>query len=198
LETILRPILKTSVAAAITILAALPIAAQSEMLGVPGPISFKGEDYALAWTSQPSDNYVKQEYVPEGQGVENYEDMILVEALTGKMTPMEAAATKVQSLEARKGRDPVLNYDVLQNDATGEVLLDFLVSDLEANPIIVEWNAYRYRPLPNGEGVVLMGISRRGYDEAGAASFMTGLGAMRSEAIDALAAMSFPKVSIVR
>jgi len=178
------------------VMAVLPSTAQSDMLGVPGPISFEGENYALAWTSKPSGNYVKQEYLPEGQRVETYEDMILVEAVIGNMTPMEAAAAKVQSLEARRGRDPVLNYDLLQNDATGEVLLDFLVSDLESSPIIVEWNAYRYQPLPGGDGVVLMGISRRGYDEAGGTSFMQVLGAMRSEAIKALTAMSFPEVSI--
>jgi len=180
------------------VMAALPSAAQSDMLGVPGPISFEGEDYALTWTSQPSNSYLKQEYVPDGQGVETYEDLILVEAVTGAMTPMEAAAAQVQSLEARKGSDPVLNYDVIRNEATGEVLLDFLISDLSANPIIVEWNAYRYQPLPDGDGVVLMGISRRGYDEAGATSFMSGLGAMRSEAIRALTEMPFPSVSIAR
>ena len=192
----MRSILITSAAAVISVLAVLPGAAQSDTLGVPGPISLEGDEYALAWTSQPSDNYFKQEYIPEGQAVESYEDMILVEAVIGAMTPMEAAAAQVQSLEARRGRDPVLNYEVIRNEATEEVLLDFLISDLGANPIIVEWNAYRYQALPDGDGVVLMGISRRGYDEAGAASFMSGLGAMRKEAIQALTAMSFPRVSI--
>jgi hypothetical protein len=196
LETILRPIQTITGAAAIAALTLVPSAAQSDLLGVPGPISFQGEDYALAWTSQPSENYVKQEYVPAGQQVETYQSIILVEAVIGALTPMDAAASQIQSLEARKGVDPVLNYDLMRNDATGEVLLDFLVSDLEADPVIVEWNAYRYQALGVGEGVALVGISHRGYGEDGATSFMTGLGAMRSEAIDALADLSFPAVSL--
>lgn len=192
----MRPILTTTAAAALAILTLIPSVAQSDLLGVPGPISFQGEDYALAWSSQPSDTYFKQEYVPEGQKVEAYQDMILVEAVTGAVTPMEAAAAQIQTLEARKGSDPVVNYDVMQNEATGEVLLDFLVSDLAADPVVVEWNAYRYQALGDGEGVALVAISRRGYGEDGATSFMTGLGSMRSETINALANLSFPAVSI--
>lgn len=168
----MRPILTAGVAATIAVLTLFPSAAQSDLLGVPGPISFQGKDYALAWTSQPSAGYVKQEYVPDGQDVELYQDMILAEAVSGELTPMDAAAAQIQSLEARGGSDPVLNYDLIQNEATGEVLLDFLISDLSADPVVVEWNAYRYRALDAGAGVALIGISRRSYGEDGATSFM--------------------------
>ena len=173
-----------------------PALAQSDALGVPGPISFQGQDYSLAWASQPSETYFKQEYVPQGQSVETYTDMILVEAVGGDITPMQAAATQVQSLQSRKGTDPVFNYDIIQNDATGEVLLDFLISDLQATPPVVEWNGYRYVPLAGGDGVALFAISRRGYGEDGARSFMGGLGAMRGEAINTLARFELPPIGI--
>lgn len=183
-------------AIAATLLLAAPALAQSDQLGVPGPISFEDRAYELAWTAQPSDNYFKQEYVPEGQSVETYSEMILVEAVAGAITPMQAAALQVQSLEARRGSDPVFNYDIIQNEATGEVLLDFLVSDLAADPVVIEWNAYRYVPLAEGEGVALFAVSRRGYGEEGARSFMGGLGAMRSAAIKALSAQDLPAIAI--
>ena len=184
------------IALAATLLLAAPALAQSDQLGVPGPISFEDRAYELAWTAQPSDNYFKQEYVPEGQSVETYSEMILVEAVAGAITPMQAAALQVQSLEARRGSDPVFNYDIIQNEATGEVLLDFLVSDLAADPVVIEWNAYRYVPLAEGEGVALFAVSRRGYGEEGARSFMGGLGAMRSAAIKALSAHDLPAIAI--
>lgn len=175
---------------------AVPALAQSDMLGVPGPFTFQGQDYALAWTSQPSDSYFKQEYVPAGQTVEAYADMVLVEAVAGAITPMQAAASQVQMLTARQETDPVVNHEVIQNEATGEVLLDFLVSDLGADPIVVEWNAYRYMPLAEGEGVALFAVSRRSYGEDGARAFLGGLGALRSEAIAALATFDAPAISI--
>lgn len=175
---------------------AVPALAQSDMLGVPGPVSFQGQDYALAWTSQPSDNYFKQEYVPEGQAVETYTEMLLVEAVDGAITPIQAASLQVQMLNARIETDPVVNHEIIQNEATGEVLLDFLVSDLGADPIVVEWNAYRYMPLAEGEGVALFAVSRRSYGEDGARDFLGGLGAVRSEAIAALATFDAPVISI--
>ncbi len=185
-------------AAAMAVLMMTPASAQSDMLGVPGPISFEGQDYVLAWTSQASDSYFKQEYVPQGQDVDAYADMVLIEAATGAVTPMQAASAQVQSLESRRGTDPVLNYDIIQNEATGEVLLDFLISDLSADPVMVEWNAYRYMPLAGADGVALVAISRRGYGEDGARDFMGGLGAMRGETIGALAGLEIPQIGIAR
>src|SRR5690606_31522441 len=46
--------------------AVLPVHAQSpqERLGVPGPVVFQGTAFALAWSSNPSAGYFKQEYLP--------------------------------------------------------------------------------------------------------------------------------------
>ena len=65
----------------------------------------------------------------------------------------------VQSLDARKGTDPVVNHQLLRNDSTGEILLDFLISDTSASPIVVEWNAYRYVAVDAG---VAMATTPRG------------------------------------
>ena len=189
---------KIIAATAIAVLAATPAFAQSDMLGIPGPISFQGQDYALAWTSQPSEAYFKQEYVPEGQAVEAYTDMILVEAVAGAITPAQAAAAQVETLAASKEIDPVVNHEIIHNEATGEVLLDFVVSDLSLDPIVVEWNAYRYLPLAEGEGVALVAVSRRGYGEDGAREFLGGLGTVRAEAINALATFDIPAIGIAR
>jgi hypothetical protein len=191
----LRPVMITLGAAAVALAALTPSLAQSDMLGVPGPLTFENESYALAWSSKASEGYVKQEYVPQGQAVESFEDMILVEAVSGALSPMDAAGAQIRMLEGRKGSDPVVNHDVIQNEATGEVLLDFVLSDLSADPVVVEWSAYRYQPLKDGDGVALMGISRRGYGQDGATEFMSGLGPMRSAAIAALASFPFPAVS---
>lgn len=185
-------------AAALAALAVTPAFAQSDVLGIPGPIAFQGQDYALAWTSQPSEAYFKQEYVPEGQAVEAYTDMILVEAVAGAITPAQAAAAQVETLAARKEIDPVVNHEIIHNEATGEVLLDFVVSDLSLDPIVVEWNAYRYLPLAEGEGVALVAVSRRGYGEDGAREFLGGLGTVRAEAINALATFDIPAIGIAR
>ncbi|MGE8106639.1 hypothetical protein ACQKP1_23405 [Allorhizobium sp. NPDC080224] len=185
-----------AVASTIAAMATTPVWSQSDMLGVPGPVSFMGQDYNLVWTSKASEDYVKQAYIPAEQKVETFTDMILVEAMTGNLTPMQAAAAQIKSIEGRKPDDPVVNYEVIENKARGEVMLDFVVSDLKADPIVVEWNAYRYVPLPKGDGVALIAVSRRGYGEEGARAFLGGLGTMRSQILKEFATYSTPLVSI--
>lgn len=178
---------------------ATPALAQADMverLGVPGPIAFEGQDFALAWTSAPTEGYFKQEYVPADQAVETYTDMFLVEVATRPLRPIDAAGGQIQSLQERKETDPVVNFDILHNENTGEVLLDFVLSDLSADPIIVEWNAYRYMQQPDGEGVVLYAISRRGYGDDGAKALLESLKTSRMPTIAALARAELPAVNI--
>lgn len=183
------------IASIATALATTIVAATAQdSLQVPGPIHFQGQDYNLVWTSQPAPNYVKQEYVPDDQEVKNFRNLILVELVVGDVTPAQAAAYQIETINARKANDPIVNHHVIQNENTGEVLLDFLISDLRADPPIVEWNAYRYAPYASGQGTVLFGISRRGYGTDGTREFMTKLSSIRSEAIDALATAFMPSV----
>lgn len=191
------PGMKCAIAAA-AILLIVPALAQSaeDRLGVPGPVTFQNKSYDLQWSSQPSETYVKQEYVPAGQAVEASTDMFLIEVVTKPIRPIDAASSQIQMLNGRKGSDPVVNYDIVQNEKTGEVLLDFLISDMQANPIIVEWNAYRYVPRKDGDGVVLYAVTRRGYGEPDAKALLQGLKSWRSGVINALASFRAPPATI--
>lgn len=172
---------------------ALPAFAQEDAIGVPGPLAFEGTGFSLVWTSHPAPTYYKQEYLPEGETVEAYSQMFLVDVLTEGTTAEKAAADMIASLEQRKADDPVVNYAMVANDATGELVLDFLLSDASSGTVIVEWNAYRY--VPYGEGFILYAISRRGYDDA-ATDFIAGLTDWRMASIEALAVMELPTVTL--
>jgi len=168
----------------------------ADRLGVPGPISFDGTDYALAWSSTPSPGYFKQEYVPAGQTVENYTTMVLVEAARG-VDIKTALSAQVNMLNQRKGNDPLVNLDVISNNQTGEALLDFIVSNKDTKgEYIAEWNAYRYTPLPNGQGVMLFAISHRAFGDDNVRSFLGTLRNVRPEQINKVAQHALPEVTL--
>lgn len=168
--------------------------AQDDALGVPGPIAFEETAFSLAWTSNPSATYYKQEYLPAGDTLEAYSQMFIVEVLAEGATPESAAAGMIAALDERRAGDPVVNYDMIANEATGELILDFLLSDASGGVVVVEWNAYRY--VPYGEdGVALYAISRRGYDDD-ASPFIGRLSVWRQASINALAAMDLPPIAI--
>ena len=189
--------LRLAAAAIVSIGLAGSTVAQEEMLGIPGPISFEGTDFELAWTSHPSPTYYKQEYVPDGEAVESYIQMFMVDVLTDGQTPESAAAAMIAGLDERKANgDPVVNYDMISNEETGELILDFLLSDTSSGNIIVEWNAYRYSPSADGTGLTLFAISRRGYSEEGATEFLGALTSWRQTTIQELAVMELPPITL--
>ncbi|MFT3717350.1 hypothetical protein [Pseudorhodoferax sp.] len=189
-----------SIAGAALLPAGLPsvaAAAQAvDHLGVPGPIRFDGKSFVLAWSAQPSAGYVKQEYVPAGQAVERYEQMLLLERVPGKLKAIDAANMQVQALKQRKASDPIVNMDLVQNPKSGEVLLDFVVSAKDrAGHVIVEWNAYRYATIAGGEpGVMLFGVSHRAYGAENAKAFMGRLKTLRAAQMNALAKADMPRL----
>jgi hypothetical protein len=181
---------------AVLIFACLGLAsaqAQDDAVGVPGPIVFEDETFDLVWTSHPTDVFYKQEYLPDGQGVEAYGQMFMVDVLLDGTTAEAAAANMIAGLQQRQATDPVVNFDVIQNNSTGEIILDFLLSDESTGTVIVEWNAYRYVPLDNG--LAMFGISRRGYGDD-VEGFLADLADWRLSSIDALANLDLPAIDI--
>lgn len=168
----------------------------TDRLGLPGPISFDSTDHMLAWSSNPSPGYFKQEYVPAGQEVETYTKMVLIEAAAG-VDVKTALASQVQMLNQRKSSDPLVNLDVIMNEQTGEALLDFILSAKDANgEYIAEWNAYRYAPVGEGTGVMLFAISHRAYGNDDVRAFLGNLGTVRADQINKIAQFSLPQITL--
>lgn len=188
IEMLLPRLVATAIAAAALLMPAL---AQEEALGIPGPIVFEETAFELVWTSHPSPTYYKQEYLPAGESLDAYSQMFMIDVLVEGATPESAAADMVAGLKERQATDPVVNFDMIANEATGELILDFLLSDSSSGTVIVEWNAYRY--VPYGDGLALFAISRRGYDDD-ASAFISRLADWRTSSIEALAVMELPEV----
>ena len=173
------------------------LAQVTDYLGLPGPIELSGEQYELAWSSNPQDNYIKHEYIPAGQTVEAFEDMVILETLIGEIVPLQAAAAQVENLNQSRSNDPLLNMDLIENEATGEALLDFLISATTAEgENIVEWNAYRYAPYTNAQGasgILLFAVSHRAYGDENSRAFLESLGSLRTDQIQALASAPLPE-----
>lgn len=186
-------------AAAACLAIAGPVFAQSakppvDYLGIPGPIEFAGTQYHLAWSVQPSADYIKHEYLPSGQAPASYTDMVSVELLTSGANVADAVKAQTGMLDQRKGSDPLVNYQLLTNPNNSQVVLDFLMSDESTGTLTVEWDAYRYVPvtMPGGKtAVILFAISRRHYGDR-ASDFLKALKVKRTADIDALVNHAVP------
>lgn len=167
-------------------------------LNVPGPIVLNKNTYNLTWSSHPSTNYYKQEYLGAKEKIDRYNKMVMVEVLIGDAKPLDLATAKINELKQMKQTNPVVNYDVFQKN--GEILLDFLLSENTADGkiSILERNVYRYKAFTdkNGnKGVMLFAASERSYGNE-ADSFLVNLKKNKSVLMNAVAAFTIPEVSI--
>ena len=176
-----------------------PKKAVTEYLNVPGPIILNKTPFKLVWTSNPSDNYYKQEYIPAQDNIERYQKMISVELLVGEATVQELAKAKMDELKQLKISNPIINYEIFQKD--GEIILDFLISQNTADGQqveIIERNVYRYKPFSDAKGrkgVMLFGASERAYGND-VDTFLASLKKNKSALLNAVATFSLPAVSI--
>jgi len=162
-------------------------------------LTFADVTYHLAWRSEPSPDYVKYEYLPQDEELPFYHNMLLLERLTNGMGVADVVRSQVEFLNQRKESDPLVNHRMINNESSGEYLLDFVLSgETEDGEIIVEWNAYRYSPWRSADGaqhgVLLYGYSARAYGDDDGREFLTDLRETRAQIIRALVSTSVPSV----
>lgn len=123
--------------------------------------------------------------------------MVMVEFLAANLTPKAMAGAQVDMLNQRKQTDPLVNMDIIENGATGEVVLDFIVSSKDENgEYIVEWNAYRYASAVNDgqAGGMLFAVSYRAYGNDAAKKFLGALKDFKGAQVMALATAPMPEL----
>jgi hypothetical protein len=167
-----------------------------DYLSVGKHLNFNGEKYELKWSSHPSDNYYKQEYLKQGEEPGSHHNMILVEAIQGNLKIKDALTAKATELNTRKNWDAVANYKVYENEKKpNEGIIDFVVSDTMTT---YEWNLYRYQL--QGETMVLFAYSYRDSlnDNDDLKKFFGHIKDNRQDMINKLQSYSIPQVKITR
>jgi hypothetical protein len=171
-----------------------------DLLKIPGPIQFDNKTYQLNWSSHPAANFYKQEYLVKGDVAHKYKTMLLIDVVTGDQEIRNVISTKIAGLKKMKETNPVINYDMIENKATGEYILDFLLTanNADGGIAIAERNVYRYKSFTGKsgqKGVMLVGISTRSYDKA-ITAFLTGLKTTRKDLITKLAQFKMPEIAL--
>jgi len=168
-------------------------------LGVPGPLRFRQTDFYLAFASHPTATFYLQEYVPKGETVDRFTQLLTVRVANRDVSLRDVVNEKITELEARKKTDIMCNYQVMSNDKSQEVIVDFMVSDKINDPqAIVEFNIYRYQQIAlgaNKRAVLIYAYSQRSYGAA-VDTYLKGLPQVRRDALDEMAKLKLPVVKI--
>ena len=169
-------------------------------LNVNGPIVFENKSFNLNWSSHPSANFYKQEYLSKGEDANKYKMMLMVDVIAGETNLKNVVSAKVAELKKMKEGNPMVNYEIIQNPKTGEYLLDFLLTANAADGTtsIVERNIYRYKTFTGkagNKGVLLFAVSSRAYAKE-VNNFFIALKANRKVLINEVVQFKMPEISI--
>lgn len=198
MKSFIRSLLVTMVSCALILLNTSAQVANSEKdyFGI-NEISFDNRSYKLAWSSHPSLQYYKQEYIPVGEKVEKFNNMVLIDYIQTDLALEEAVTAQINTLKIRKYSDAVCNYQL--NKKNDEYILDFLMSEgSEYNLKLLEWSAYHYKTYTDKaghKGILMFGFSHRAYN-AGAEDFMRYFAEYRHKLITTFSTHPMPEIQL--
>jgi hypothetical protein len=172
-----------------------------DRLGITS-ISFDNKQYPLSWSSHPAEHYYKQEYLAKGAIVARYNTMILVDVLLGDKSLKEIVSAKIAELKQQQSANPMVNYQLFDNAAKGEYMIDFLLSANAPDGktmSIVERNVYRYKTFTDKlgrKGILLFGVSTRGYGK-NIDAFLLSLKASKNVLVNQVAKYTLPVITLL-
>ncbi len=147
---------------------------------LPDKIQFDDRDFVLSWSNKVMDGDYLLEYVPLGDDVEHYHDMLTIEcAINYEITVDEFVSIFVNNLDKEKQNDPFVHYTVYDNNDNVKIV-DALLKDGDT----IEWDMFRYqylRSLIGQDGVIRFGFSKRVYKDEQQMEFVRGLKETRSQ-----------------
>lgn len=140
-----------------------------DRLGVKGPLEFNKINFKLAWTDKPNDIYYIQEYLPNGEKLESFTQMLTIHLFDTGIKTKDAVGQKVKELIERKKTDAVCNYQVSESPDGKEFIVDFLLGESKDDKMtIVEFNVYRYKQIEiskKKKAIIVFAYSKRSYGD---------------------------------
>jgi hypothetical protein len=141
-----------------------------ERIGVKGPLKFNGTSFFLSWSDHPKDFYYIQEYLPEGEKGENFNQMLTLHLFDKNTSAEGSMRQKIKELELRKKTDQLCNYEVNESPDGKEFIIDCILSQSKDDKVtIAEFNLYRYKQIDLGNnktGILVYAYSKRSYGDA--------------------------------
>lgn len=168
-------------------------------LGVSGPLNFNEKTFNLAWSDKPNDNYYIQEYLPKGETLDHFNEMLSIHYFDTNIKLKDAVKQKINELNERKKTDGVCNYLITESPDGKEFIVDFLLGESEGDAMTtVEFNVYRYKQIEiskKKKGIMIYTYSKRSYGDE-ITNFFKSLKNDRLTFINQMISTEIPAISI--
>jgi hypothetical protein len=141
----------------------------TDYLSIKGPLKYNQTNFDLKWSDRPNDKYYIQEYLPKGESLNDFNQMITIHLFDTNIKLKEAVNQKAKELDKRKETDAVCNYQIIDSPDGKEFIVDFLISESKDDKMtIAEFNVYHYRQIEldkKHKAIAVYAYSKRSYGD---------------------------------
>ena len=170
-----------------------------DLIGVAGPLEYNATSFELVKSEHPSTNYYAQYYVPKGEKLDSFQQLLTVFVYDSAYSPEAAADDQIRQLVTRKATDPMCNYQKTVQKQKGEFMVDFISSDTKGEALLaMRFTIYRYKKITLGKkrtGLVVYGYSSQRYLDS-ITPYLKGLREERVERLNELGNTTIPEIKI--
>lgn len=165
-------------------------------LGTDEALNFDNTEYTLGWSSHPSDFQYLQEYFPEGQSPEKFNDMLSVWLYVGDFSAKQYIRNMANTYEERKKIDPASHYQSYEND--GDYVFECLRSESDGNNLTgIEFNIYRSKDIEiDGKKAMLICFYSGQATGEDIEPFLKKLKDRRVQLLEAMFAFKYPAIKL--
>ncbi len=155
---------------AVTFAAAVFGSAQQaeDLLNIPGPVDFGGEELFLVWSKPVSQTFYKQQYLPADENFDNFTKMLDFSYFNKEIELELAVRQKVEQIQHRQETDKFAKVNVAENPAGNEFVVDYYISETpETGEPYMEYVIDRFRATnaPQGSNFLILSYVTRVYGE---------------------------------
>ena len=165
-------------------------------LGTNEALNFDNTEYTLGWSSHPSEFQYLQEYFPEGQSPEKFNDMLSVWLFVGDFSAKEYIRNMANTYEEREKIDRASHYQSYETD--GDYMFECLRSEADGNKLTgIEFNIYRSKDVEIDEKKAMLICFYSGQATGeDIKSFLIKLKERRVQLLEAMFAFEYPTIKL--
>jgi hypothetical protein len=172
-----------------------------DYLSVKGPLNFNNTEFELAWSSNPNEVLYIQEYLPIGESLEMFNQMLTIQLFRNNITVSEAVDGLVKQLEERKKTDSTCRYKLIESPDKKEFIIDFIMGESENDTMtLVEFNIFHYREVDlekKTKGVATYAYAQRSYG-ADITEFLNSLKDKRVVLLNEMIGANKPQIKLIK
>ena len=171
----------------------------TDLLSVPGPIEFHGNEFFLSWSRQNSKTLSVQQYLPRDERIDDFTELLNFSYFNKEIDIEMAVRQKVESVQHLMAKDKFTKVNVSESPDQTEYIVDYTVSEgNEKGTPYLEYNIYRFKNYDNAgaKSFLILSYAKRiyGEDYKGAAKAFT---RQRDELLTAMIEYKIPEIKLI-